>query len=141
MFGPGFVWLCKNLDKRGLVNIFCTYNAGSPYPTAYSRRQSVDMATHEPEPPRQNNYAGFMGEFSRNQKTMAPGAIDIQPILCVNTWEHVWLMDYGVGGKEEYLERWWDTINWEIVVDNYNAVPVRNQTQPQANLHRSMSVF
>lgn len=82
-----------------------------------------------------------MGEFSRNQKTMAPGAIDIQPILCVNTWEHVWLMDYGIGGKEEYLEHWWDAINWEIVVDNYNAVPVRNQTQPQANLHRSMSVF
>jgi Fe-Mn family superoxide dismutase len=141
MFGPGFVWLCKNLDRRGLVNMFCTYNAGSPYPTAYSRRQSVDMATHEPGPHRHNDYAGFMGEFSRNQKIMAPGAIDIQPILCVNTWEHVWLMDYGIGGKEDYLERWWDSINWEVVVDNYNAVPVRNQTQPQANLHQSISVL
>ncbi|KAL2825467.1 Manganese/iron superoxide dismutase [Aspergillus cavernicola] len=129
MFGPGFVWLAKNLEREGLMHIFCTYNAGSPYPTAHARRQSVDMATHNAETALGNQYAGSMGVHSANQKKLAPGALDVQPILCVNTWEHVWMMDYGIAGKAEYLERWWDRINWEVVCDNYNAVgstkPVR----------------
>lgn len=58
---------------------------------------------------------------------MAPGALDVQPILCVNTWEHAWMMDYGIAGKEEYLERWWDRINWDVVFDNYNAVGQKAQ--------------
>ncbi|KAJ6161217.1 hypothetical protein N7470_004613 [Penicillium chermesinum] len=122
MFGPGFVWLAKNLEREGLMQIFCTYNAGSPYPAAHARRQPVDMATHSPDAPIGNQFAGSMGAHSQNQKNMAPGAIDVQPILCVNTWEHAWMMDYGIGGKEEYLERWWDRINWDIVFENYNAV-------------------
>ncbi|KAL2863550.1 mitochondrial 37S ribosomal protein mS42 [Aspergillus lucknowensis] len=122
MFGPGFVWLAKNLEREGLMHIFCTYNAGSPYPAAHARRQSVDMATHTPETALGNQYAGAMGVHSANHKNLAPGALDVQPILCVNTWEHVWMMDYGIGGKAEYLERWWDRINWDVVFENYNAV-------------------
>ncbi|BDD64104.1 hypothetical protein MPDQ_000527 [Monascus purpureus] len=122
MFGPGFVWLAKNLEREGLLHIFCTYNAGSPYPAAYARRQPVDMATHTRETALGNQYAGSMGAHSANQKNLAPGALSVQPILCVNTWEHVWMMDYGISGKAEYLEKWWDKINWEVVYDNYNAV-------------------
>ncbi|OOF96123.1 hypothetical protein ASPCADRAFT_207486 [Aspergillus carbonarius ITEM 5010] len=139
MFGPGFVWLAKNLDREGLMHVFCTYNAGSPYPAAHARRQPVDMATHTPDAPLGNQYAGAMGAYAANQKNMAPGALDVQPILCVNTWEHVWMMDYGIGGKAEYLERWWDRINWQVVFDNYNAVgPAkgwRNAIKSERNLN------
>ncbi|KAL2845431.1 Manganese/iron superoxide dismutase [Aspergillus pseudoustus] len=121
MFGPGFVWLAKNLDKSGMLQIFCTYNAGSPYPAAHTRRQSVDMATHTRETALGNQYAGSMGAHSANTRKLAPGALDVEPILCVNTWEHVWMMDYGIGGKAEFLERWWNRINWEVVYENYNA--------------------
>ncbi|KAJ5602121.1 Manganese/iron superoxide dismutase [Penicillium lagena] len=127
MFGPGFVWLAKNLDSQGLMHIFCTYNAGSPYPAAHSRQQPVDMNTHSPDAPLGNQFAGSMGAHAPGQKTMAPGALDVQPILCVNTWEHAWMMDYGIAGKEEYLERWWDRINWDVVFDNYNAVGQKAQ--------------
>lgn len=128
MFGPGFVWLGKNLEREGLMHIFCTYNAGSPYPATYARRQSVDMATHPRDAPLGNQYAGSMGAHSANQKSLAPGAVDVHPILCVNTWEHVWLMDYGIAGKAEYLERWWNRINWEVVHDNFRAVNARKRS-------------
>ncbi|PYH98169.1 putative Fe superoxide dismutase [Aspergillus ellipticus CBS 707.79] len=141
MFGPGFVWLAKNLEKEGLMHIFCTYNAGSPYPAAFSRRQSVDMATHTPETPIGNQYAGVMGAHSPNQKSMAAGAVDVQPILCVNTWEHVWMMDYGIGGKAEYLERWWDRINWEVVFDNYNAVSSAKGGRNTSAWNRSLNMM
>ncbi|KAL1966398.1 hypothetical protein VTN77DRAFT_4540 [Rasamsonia byssochlamydoides] len=123
MFGPGFVWLAKNLDRQGLLQIVCTYNAGSPYPAAHSRRQPVDMNTHNPDAPVSYQYAGAMGSHSPHTRDLAPGAIDIQPILCVNTWQHVWLMDYGIAGKEEYLERWWDRIDWEHVYENFKEAP------------------
>ncbi|KAL5335280.1 Manganese/iron superoxide dismutase [Aspergillus crustosus] len=121
MFGPGFVWLAKNLDQEGMLHIFCTYNAGSPYPAAHSRRQPVDLATHSYNTALGNQYAGSMGSHSAKPNLLAPGAADIKPILCVNTWEHVWMMDYGISGKPEYLERWWDRINWDVVQENYKA--------------------
>ncbi|KAJ5092944.1 hypothetical protein N7456_008805 [Penicillium angulare] len=139
MFGPGFVWLAKNLEREGLMQIFCTYNAGSPYPAAHSRRQGVDMATHTPETALGNQFAGSMGAHSANSKHLAPGAIDVQPILCVNTWEHVWMMDYGIAGKEEYLERWWNRINWDVVFDNYNAIGSAKSARTAAPGTRSLS--
>jgi Fe-Mn family superoxide dismutase len=100
------------------------------------------MSTHSPDAPLGNMYAGSMGAHSLNQKNMAPGAVDVQPILCVNTWEHVWMMDYGIGGKAEYLERWWDRINWETVFDNYNAVSsLKGGGRHAANRNRSLSML
>lgn len=43
------------------------------------------------------------------------GGADIVPVLCVNTWEHVWQWDWGVGGKDAFLRKWFDRIDWEIV--------------------------
>ncbi|EZF23908.1 hypothetical protein H113_03512 [Trichophyton rubrum MR1459] len=127
MFGPGFVWLVKMKDTAQL-KILATYIAGSPYPQAHFRRQPVDMATQTTGITGGENLEavgriasrtyGSMGPFAQ-QKYLAPGGADIHPILCVNTWEHVWLRDWGIGGKAGYLEAWWDKINWEEVAQNY----------------------
>lgn len=42
---------------------------------------------------------------------LPPGAASVEPVLCVSTWEHVYLHDYGLD-KWAYLEAWWDAINW-----------------------------
>lgn len=131
MFGPGFVWLVKSTED-GRLHILSTYIAGSPYPQAHYRRQPVDMATETTGVTggesidrirrlAPTNRVGAMGSYS-NQKVLAPGGIDIHPILCVNTWEHVWLRDWGVGGKAGFLEAWWDRINWDEVAHNYSQV-------------------
>lgn len=137
MFGPGFVWLAKDLENEGLFKVFCTYNAGTPYPGAYARRQEVDMATASADTPIANQFAGAMGAHSQNNREqLAPGGARLHPILCVNTWEHVWMMDYGIAGKDEYLERWWNRVNWNVVAENYDATMVfrRNWTLPRRNL-------
>lgn len=130
MFGPGFVWLVKTKDRAEL-KILCTYIAGSPYPGAHFRRQPVDMATQTTGVAGgENPYAagkvvrrtyGSMGQLGKG-KVFAPNGADIHPILCVNTWEHVWLRDWGIGGKPGYLEAWWNKINWEEVAQNYSQV-------------------
>jgi len=43
------------------------------------------------------------------------GGADVVPVLCVNTWEHAWMVDWGVAGKRKFLEAWWDRIDWEQV--------------------------
>lgn len=131
MFGPGFVWLVRHRKTQDF-RILTTYLAGSPLPAAHWRRQPVD--TNTVEGPYSTEDSGAAAEFlSRTQRgagalngsdfqRQAPGGIDIIPLLCVNTWEHVWLRDYGVGannflGKRAYLDNWWHCIDWAKVAD------------------------
>ncbi len=116
MFGPGFVWLVKrddynrNLQAGPELAILTTFIAGSPLPRAHYRKQEQDMNT--------SLQAGMFGPRSGNEPLMAKGAVMLEPLLCVNTWQHVWLHDYGFGGKREYLERWWDSVDWDVVERN-----------------------
>ncbi len=145
MFGPGFVWLVKanGLPASGRgsdhLRLLTTYLAGSPYPGAHWRRQGVDMNTVGQEAP-----AGTPGEettdaarqwlssqaaavtgsssASTSGDRRPPGGIDVIPVLCLSTWEHVWLRDYGLGadgygGKTAYVEAWWNAIDWEAVAE------------------------
>jgi superoxide dismutase, Fe-Mn family len=135
MFGPGFVWLVKanNIPSEpDAFRLLPTYLAGSPYPGAHARRQSVDMNTVGVKGSRESMdavdayYAQQARELRRpgsgaiganSPPPSAPGGVDVIPVLCLNTWEHVWLTDYGVGGKREYIENWWQRIHWEKVAE------------------------
>ena len=138
MFGPGFVWIV--MDRQRKFSILTTYMAGSPYPAAHYRRQPTDMNTEDKsvsdavrrmnrEPV--SNSVGSHGPLSKNQG-LAPGGADIIPVLCVNTWEHVYLVDYGVGaydpstgtkvgGKRAFVEEWWNKIDWNVVADRASS--------------------
>lgn len=131
MFGPGFVWLVKTKGEQDRdFALLTTYIAGSPYPGAHWRRQTRDFNT-EPEVKSPADYArlealrkmpisntvGAHGQYSIAGK-MAPGGVDVVPILCVNTWQHVYLADWGVLQKKQYLEAWWERINWNVVANN-----------------------
>ncbi|MCJ1253085.1 hypothetical protein MMC24_000892 [Lignoscripta atroalba] len=152
MFGPGFVWLIRKNNLQALTNepelaILTTYIAGSPYPGAHFRAQPIDMATQNTnvyprmdvsqlalQGPNSRQYAGAMGGYSRNDKKLAPGGQDLEVLLGVCTWEHVWLRDWGVGGKRGFLEAWWDRIDWSVVeanmgsMDNKMRTPLRRES-------------
>ena len=131
MFGPGFTWLIKH-NTTGKLSILNTYLAGSPFPGAHHRGQHVDAAStpgsslpgalpawqisgarYAGQP---GLTAGAMGAWSKKQ--LAPGGVELDVLMCVNTWEHCWLMDWGIGGKRGYLEAWWDSIDWGVVEAN-----------------------
>lgn len=122
MFGPGFVWLVQTTDSSpGKLRILPTYLAGSPLSGAHYRRQSEDKTTQNADSQQAVNKVGSFGAAAQ-QKPQGPkrplGGIDTVPLLCVNTWEHVWLHDYGVKGKRKYLEAWWNNIDWDLVRQN-----------------------
>ncbi|KAL6716359.1 hypothetical protein ACLMJK_005925 [Lecanora helva] len=118
MFGPGYVWLVKRRDTSISVDdtvrtpfaLLTTYIAGSPLPGAHYRKQEADTNTALK--------AGSFGPQSGMGPKVAPGGANIEVMLGVNTWQHVWLRDYGFGGKKRYLENWWDCVDWKIVEQN-----------------------
>ncbi|KAI2635966.1 manganese and iron superoxide dismutase [Xylaria nigripes] len=119
MFGPGFVWLVKT-PTTAQMRIMVTYLAGTPYTTAHWRRQSADMNTLSGDRETVGGYykrtqIGAGNSGYRFGSSEAPGGTDVIPLLCLNTWEHVWLTDYGVQGKGMYVQQWWETIDWDKV--------------------------
>lgn len=131
MFGNGFVWLMKENSPRGSaathtpLRILCTYNVGSPYAEAYRMRQNMDMATgldiSAQRMTHPQNTAGAMGRFSQSARDGQNVAtqLDGNPILCLNTWQHMWIPDYGILGKRAYLAAWWERIDWQVVQQRY----------------------
>lgn len=132
MFGPGFVWLVQTNDRS--LKILTTYLAGSPLSGAHYRRQGHDLSSHNPDSYQEAvNSVGAFGAAAKLQGDKKPkkplGGVDIIPLLCVNTWEHVWLHDYGIKGKSDYLQAWWNKINWNQVQDTAQLAPVRQQSE------------
>ncbi|KAK4693590.1 superoxide dismutase, Fe-Mn family, partial [Lecanoromycetidae sp. Uapishka_2] len=137
MFGPGFVWLVKRNTVRASgaqdlpeLAILTTYLAGSPWPQAHYRAQESDTNT--------NLQAGAWGAKSGKAEKIAPGGTNIHIMMCVNTWQHVWLRDYGFGGKKRFLANWWDTIDWDVVERNAEFEAPRDPQKPAFNLKRAI---
>lgn len=140
MFGPGYVWLVKKDD--GHYSLLNTYIAGSPYPQAHWRKQSRDMNTEDSEIKTVADHArreallnsepvntpGVVGQHIAAQNKMAPGGVGLRPILCVSTWQHVYLPDWGVLQKKQFLEAWWDRIDWSQVAANAGTEQVAFKT-------------
>jgi Fe-Mn family superoxide dismutase len=51
-----------------------------------------------------------------NQDT--PLSEGMTPILGVDVWEHAYYLKYQ-NKRPEYLENWWNVVNWDVVGENY----------------------
>ncbi|KAG5517846.1 hypothetical protein PMAC_000300 [Pneumocystis sp. 'macacae'] len=102
MFGSGWIWLVHDLAEQKL-RIFPTFNAGQPYHERRSVAQGLSIG--------QPAFQAPVNIHEKHTETL------LVPLLTVNCWEYAWIHDYGVFGKETYLRRWFDCINWEIVVE------------------------
>jgi Fe-Mn family superoxide dismutase len=111
MYGPGFVWLVSSsesyqFETKRTFSILRTYLAGSPFSGAHYRRQGMDMTGVGDRGYAQARFNPKDGHGLRE---------GITPLLCVSTWEHSWLYDWTVAGKEQFLNAWWNKINWNRV--------------------------
>ncbi|OAA74013.1 Fe superoxide dismutase [Cordyceps fumosorosea ARSEF 2679] len=118
MFGPGFVWLVKT--GPAAYRVLSTYLAGSPYPGAHWRAQPTDMNTVGDQGSARSYFRNQLQGAQHRAGNLPPGGIELQPLLCLNTWEHAWLLDWGVGaggsgGKAGFAEAWWELVDWELV--------------------------
>lgn len=107
--GSGWVWLVVGPNSE--LRVLATYNAGTPF--SIRQRQVQDPNT-------QWNL-DTSGRYGLQQTSgLRPNRKHeylILPLLGLNCWEHAYITDYGVAGKQEYLKNWWSAINWQRVYD------------------------
>ncbi|KAG6008319.1 hypothetical protein E4U21_004645 [Claviceps maximensis] len=125
MFGPGFVWLVK--AGPGDYRVLPTYLAGSPYPGAHWRAQSMNMNNYGNDGSAMSYYKNQALGHKKRGGDLPPGGIELEPLLCLNIWEHAWLLDWGSGaggkgGKVPYVEAWWELIDWEAVASKSGTI-------------------
>lgn len=102
--GQGWVFLVELPDK--LVRIVKCNNDGTPY--YYGKNQLLDLNGGIDE-------ASYDTLEALKQKAAAGERDFALPLLGVSVWETAYSQDYGLTGRSEYLEKFWECINWEVV--------------------------
>ncbi|KPI45740.1 putative 37S ribosomal protein S26A, mitochondrial [Cyphellophora attinorum] len=125
MFGNGYVWvLCAN-DEEKMWRVMCTYNAGSPLPNAHTKphvdsRQLFSRGFTSGRIEQAEYRAGSFGNYS-GQINRHFDAFIGTPVLCLKVWEHQYMRDYGLAGKEQYISNWWKRVDWNEVQNRFNV--------------------
>ncbi|ANB13315.1 mitochondrial 37S ribosomal protein RSM26 [Sugiyamaella lignohabitans] len=104
LLGNGWVFLIEGPDKS--LGIMSCYNAGTPYHIAraqlFDLNRIIDSEVHQ-------SIEAISGAVRSKEKNFNIA------LLAANVWEHAYLTDYSVSGKTEYLEKWWASIDWDVV--------------------------
>lgn len=45
--------------------------------------------------------------------------VSTSPILCLDMWEHSYYLDYTPAEKKNYIEAFFENLNWEVVENNF----------------------
>lgn len=43
----------------------------------------------------------------------------LSPILMLDMWEHSFVMDYAPSGKKQYIEDFFENLNWKVIEENF----------------------
>lgn len=114
--GDGFTWLVarkvKGLEISNSIHfdklfILNTYNAGSPF--------NANKVGYMKQMESKIDGTKSTDSYKSAGDSLVYRDISYIPLLAIDSSPKVWLHDYGVFGKDKYLERVWEGINWDIV--------------------------
>lgn len=138
--GDGFTWLVarrvasQEFDSQKLEfdNLFIlnTYNAGSPF--NFNRKGHMDELKNRYEKvnkdveQEQQEFQAPLRSKSVEEARQSESFKDVEylPLLAIDASPKAWLHDYGPYGKQVYLDRVWESIEWGLVE---SRLPERSQ--------------
>lgn len=104
ILGQGWVFVVEKPDKS-LAVVACN-GAGSPY--TFYRAQETDLSGLVSED-EQREHQRLTEAVSNNVKNYNIA------LLALNLWQHAYVPDYGIDGRERYIDAWWKTLDWDKV--------------------------
>lgn len=138
MSGSGWVWLVQ--DKNGKYGIIPTFGAGTVLVQSRKQRGPSDLGAIAATSNQENGLdavgarvaevaaaedrSHYSSDQERGRASAAQARSDINdhanndplyPLLCLSVHEHAWLPDWGIWGKETYLARFWEVVDWNKV--------------------------
>ncbi|KAN0064198.1 hypothetical protein ACQY0O_003365 [Thecaphora frezii] len=122
MSGSGWVWLVT--DRARNLGVVPTYGAGTVI-VQNRLQQGQHFSLPSINDGTGGDKASTSGDVERQKRPVAsalPGVgEELFPLLNISVHEHAWLNDYGIMGKEEYLTRFWNCVNWDQVEERFEA--------------------
>ncbi|AOA65113.1 37S ribosomal protein S26, mitochondrial [Komagataella phaffii CBS 7435] len=104
--GQGWVFLVENNQKE--LEIVSCINEGTPY--FHSRNQNLDLSSQITID--DVTQLDILSQFVKNGNREPFNNV---PLICFNSWHYAYLHDYGVNGKVEFLQKFWDCLNWNVI--------------------------
>ncbi|CDR44304.1 CYFA0S14e01838g1_1 [Cyberlindnera fabianii] len=104
IIGQGWLFVVEDYTKQ--LDILALNNSGTPYHFAGNHALDLNGPISE----------GDYNELTAMQKDLAEGGQDYTlPLLAVSLWDQSYLVDYGVSGRKQYIEKVFDATNWDVV--------------------------
>ncbi|CCH42089.1 Superoxide dismutase [Mn], mitochondrial [Wickerhamomyces ciferrii] len=104
IIGQGWIFLIENESKN--LEILTLNNSGTPY--NFSGNHSLDL----------NGPIGLTeleAWESIKESTLTKAQDWTLPLLGISLWDHSFITDYGVDGRDEYIKDVFKNINWDVV--------------------------
>ncbi|KAJ1018549.1 hypothetical protein NDA16_004831 [Ustilago loliicola] len=132
MAGSGWVWLVT--DQHRNLGVVPTFASGTVI--VQNRMQqgrnfllpSINDQSTGSADAAKNNSATSPERPSRPADSLFGGlgisdkvGKELYPLLNISVHEHAWLNDYGIMGKEEYLTRFWNCVNWDKIEERFES--------------------
>ncbi|CAG8506179.1 7618_t:CDS:2 [Diversispora eburnea] len=138
LFGSGWTWLV--LTEFNILRVINTYNAGTPLDI--TRLQAHDPNNYPDNLPNSPFHftptSPFAPTLNESPKPLSPPKIKLAmespnklrltPLLALNVWEHAYIKDYGLQGKVDYIDKFWDVVDWNVMEEKFIA---HQNTKPQ----------
>lgn len=142
MSSNGFLWLVLD-DVTSQFAIVPTFGAGTvlvqnrvqKYPRGIEKLASLEQREAESANPSDTSGAApayrpstttvttdvpqIIGDITGAMRRPEDVGQKLSPLLCLSVNEHAWLPDWGIWGKETYLSRFWECVNWELVSQRF----------------------
>lgn len=132
MSGSGWVWLVTDANRN--LGVVPTYGAGTVIVQNRMQQAKIftlpsintstdadrDAARQQATPERQQRPDSLFSNLGLGLGISDKVGKELYPLLNISVHEHAWLGDYGVMGKEEYLTRFWNCVNWDKVEERFD---------------------
>jgi Fe-Mn family superoxide dismutase len=106
-FGSGWVWLVETTQRQ--MRIINTFNAGSPNIPGAAHLAYISMPLKElPKTEGSEAVVETTNPYLQIEEMY-------RPILALSVWEHAYMRDHGVNGREAYIDAFWDAVDWDVV--------------------------